>query len=74
MKGRVVILDQLNDQDAAVLMVDGVIEDLLVDPNDDSPLPGAILRGIVDRPMKGQGGVFVKLPQGASGFMRQVSG
>ncbi len=74
MKGRVVILDQLNGQDAAVLMVDGVIEDLLVDPKDDAPLPGAILRGIVDRPMKGQGGVFVKLPQGTMGFMRQVSG
>lgn len=74
MKGRVVALDQINGRDAAALIVDGRIEDLLVDPADDRPLPGAIYRGIVDRPMKGQGGVFVKLPDGLSGFLRQVSG
>lgn len=73
MKGRVVVLDRLGDRDAAALVVDGVLQDLLVDPEGDRPLPGAIFRGIVDRPMKGQGGVFVKLPQG-TGFLRQVSG
>ena len=74
MKGRVVALDTLRGRPAAALIVDGRLEDFLIDPVDDAPLPGAIYRGIVDRPMKGQGGVFVKLPDGATGFLRQVSG
>lgn len=74
MKGRVVALDTLRGRPAAALIVDGLLEDFLIDPADDAPVPGAIYRGIVDRPMKGQGGVFVKLPDGAMGFLRQVSG
>ena len=74
MKGRVVVLDRWHGREAAALVVDGQLEDLLIDPAGDDPLrPGAILRGVVDRPVKGQGGVFVKLPDG-SGFLRQVSG
>lgn len=74
MKGRVVVLDQWKGRDAAALVVDGRLEDLWIDPpGDDGLQPGAILRGVVDRPVKGQGGVFVKLP-GGMGFLRQVSG
>ncbi len=73
MKGRVVVLDQIKGRDAAALIVDGQLQDLVVDPAGDAPLPGAIFRATVDRPMKGQGGVFVRLPQG-TGFLRQVSG
>ena len=73
MKGRVVILDDLNGQQAAALILDGQLQDLLVDPATDLPMPGAIYRAIADRPMKGQGGIFVKLPHG-SGFLRQISG
>jgi Ribonuclease G/E len=73
-KGRVVALDTLRGRPAAALIVDGRLEDFLIDPADGAPVPGAIYRGIVDRPMKGQGGVFVKLPDGAMGFLRQVSG
>lgn len=73
MKGRVVVLDQIADRNAAALIVDGLLEDLLIDPADDTPLPGAIYRGVADRPVKGQGGIFVKLPHG-SGFLRQISG
>ena len=73
MKGRVVALDQIAGRNAAALIVDGRLEDLLIDPADDTPLPGAIYRGVADRPMKGQGGIFVKLPHG-SGFLRQISG
>lgn len=74
MKGRVVVLGQWNGRDAAALMVDGRLEDLRIDPRDDDPLqPGAILRAVVDRPVKGQGGVFARLP-GGMGFLRQVSG
>ena len=74
MKGRVVILDQIEGRDAAALVVDGQLEDLFIDPAGDEVLPGAIFRAVADRPVKGQGGIFVKLPDGASGFLRQISG
>jgi ribonuclease G len=73
MIGRVVILDELAGRPAAALIVDGQLEDLVIDPDGDAPLPGAIYRAVADRPVKGQGGMFVKLPEG-SGFLRQVSG
>ena len=74
MKGRVVCLDEVDGRRAAALVVHGRLEDLLIDPVGDEPLPGAIYRAVADRPMKGQGGMFVKLPGGLSGFLRQVSG
>ena len=73
MKGRVVHLDSFNGRPAAALVVDGRLEDLLVDPDSDAPLPGAIYRAVADRPVKGMGGLFVKLPEG-SGFLRQTAG
>ncbi|NJM82317.1 MAG: ribonuclease G [Tabrizicola sp.] len=73
MKGRVVILDSINGRQAAALMVDGHLEELAIDPADDRPLPGALYRAVADRPVKGQGGIFVRLPEG-SGFLRQISG
>ena len=73
MKGRIVVLDMLGDQAAAALIIDGVLEDLAIDPPGDAALPGAIYRAVADRPVKGQGGLFVKLPQG-SGFLRQTAG
>jgi Ribonuclease G/E len=73
MKGRVLVLDEIKGRPAAALMVDGRLEDLAIDPDGDTPLPGAIYRAVADRPVKGQGGIFVKLPNG-SGFLRQISG
>ncbi|MEY4984501.1 MAG: hypothetical protein RIR62_2767 [Pseudomonadota bacterium] len=73
MKGRVVHLDSYKGRPAAALVVDGRLEDLLVDPDSDAPLPGAIYRAVADRPVKGLGGLFVKLPEG-SGFLRQTAG
>jgi len=73
MIGRVVHLDVIGDRAAAALVVDGRLEDLAVDPDGDAALPGAIFRAVADRPMKGQGGLFVKLPAG-SGFLRQTAG
>lgn len=70
---RIVVLDMINDQAAAAMIVDGQLEELLIDPADDTALPGAIYRAVADRPMKGQGGMFVKLPEG-SGFLRQTDG
>lgn len=73
MKGRVVHLDQISGRAVAALVVDGRLDDLLIDPPDDTPLPGAIYRAVADRPVKGLGGMFVKLPQG-SGFLKQTDG
>ncbi|WP_204113602.1 ribonuclease E/G [Shimia biformata] len=71
MKGRQIVLDQLAGREAAALVVDGRLEDLLVDG--DGPRVGTIYRAIADRPVKGQGGMFVKTPDG-SAFLRQVRG
>lgn len=70
---RTLHLDSLEGRPAAALVVDGRLEDLAVDPADDTPLPGAIYRAVADRPMKGMGGLFVKLPEG-QGFLRQTAG
>ncbi|MBA4492056.1 ribonuclease E/G [Paracoccus sp. S1E-3] len=75
MKGRQVALGHVSGREAAAMLVDGQLEDLLIDPADLTAFaPGAILRGRVNRLMKGQGGVFVTLPDGASGYLRDRSG
>ncbi|ANT59592.1 ribonuclease G [Salipiger sp. CCB-MM3] len=71
MKGRTIALDHLGEAEAAALIVDGKLEDLLIDS--DHARPGTIYRGIAQRPMKGQGGMFLDTPEG-SAFLRQVKG
>jgi ribonuclease G len=71
MKGRQIVLDHLNGREAAALIVDGRLEDLLIDA--DGPRPGAIYRAVADRPVKGQGGLFLRTPDGTA-FLRQVKG
>ena len=71
MKGRTIILDHLGDVEAAALMVDGKLDDFLVDS--DAPRVGTVYRAIADRPVKGQGGMFLKTPDGAA-FLRQIKG
>lgn len=73
MKGSVIALDTIKGRKAAARLVDGVLEDLLVDALDDQPRPGTIFRAICDRPVKGQGGMFMRLP-GRSGFLRGAKG
>ncbi len=74
MKGAVVALGALRERRAAALMVDGALEDFLIDPPEGAPpAPGAILRAVAGRPMKGMGGIFVELPEGR-GFLRQAKG
>ena len=73
MKGRTICLDHLDGREAAALIVDGQLDDLLVD-DPDRPRPGAIFRAICDRPMKGQGGMTLRLPDGDSAFLRGASG
>ncbi|MEL6170297.1 MAG: ribonuclease E/G [Pseudomonadota bacterium] len=70
MTGRQIVLDHLGGRAAAALVVDGRLEDLLVDPGTDLA-QGAILRGTVDRVIKG--GAFVRLP-GGQGFLRGAGG
>lgn len=74
MKGRVIVLDHLDGREAAALMVDGRIVDLRIDPPDHYPPgPETIIRATIDRPLKGQGGALVRLPNG-TGFLRQAKG
>ena len=73
MKGRQILIEPLPaGGHAAALMVDGRLEDLLVDPDpaDASPRPEAIYRAVPARPMKGIGGAIVDLGGGLSGFLR----
>ncbi|MES2539744.1 MAG: ribonuclease E/G [Pseudomonadota bacterium] len=74
MNGRLLVLDEIDGRLAAALLVDGQLEELAIDPLGDMAVPGAIYRAVADRPVKGQGGIFVKLPDGTSGFLRQISG
>lgn len=75
MKGRQVVLGHMFGAEAAALMVDGQLVDLIADPGALAPLrPAAICRGVVERLMKGQGGAFVRLPDGQRGYLRERSG
>lgn len=71
MKGRSILLDHYNGREAAALVVDGQLDDFLIES--DEPAPGTIYRARADRPVKGQGGMFLSTPDG-SGFLRQVKG
>lgn len=73
MKGRTIVLDHIGEREAAAYMVDGKLDDLLIDDLD-APRPGAIYRAICDRPLKGQGGMMLRLPDGATAFLRHSKG
>jgi len=75
MKGRIVVIDRIGGRSAAALIVDGKLDDILIDPIDDtSPQTGAVYRAVADRPVKGQNGVMLKLSDGQRGFLRQAKG
>ena len=71
MKGRLIALDHVQGREAAALMVDGRLDDLLIDG--DAPRPGTIYRAVVDRPLKGQGGATLRTPDGTA-FLRHSKG
>lgn len=73
MKGRVILLDHVAGRAAAALMVDGRLEDIVIDAPDDTPLPGAIFRAVADRPLKGQGGLTLSMGP-HKGYLRQAKG
>jgi Ribonuclease G/E len=74
MKGSTIALDRTGTRHAAARMVDGVLEDVIIDPPDWVIPPETLFRGKLGRPMKGMGGAFVDLPDGQSGFLRQTKG
>ncbi len=67
-----VILDHIGGVEAAARIVDGQLEDFLLD-DPERPRPGTIYRGVCERPVKGLGGLFVRLPTG-TGFLRGAKG
>ncbi|CTQ51415.1 ribonuclease E/G [Jannaschia donghaensis] len=74
MKGTQIILGEHGGRRAAARMVDGQLDDLLIDADDDRPGIGAVFRAICDRPVKGQGGMFVRLGDGLTGWHRNAKG
>lgn len=75
MKGSVLVLGQFRGREIAARIEDGVLEDLaLALPEGAALAPEAICRAVVGRAVKGLGGVFVDLPGGQSGFLRQTRG
>ncbi len=74
MKGRQILLDQIKGRAAAALMVDGRLEDFVLDTDVEAPKPGAIYRAVADRPLKGLHGVMLKLGNGQTGFLKEARG
>jgi Ribonuclease G/E len=75
MKGSMIALGKFRGRKAAAMLVDGHLDDLLIDPKDEAlPRPGAIYRARCERPLKGQGGMILRLPGGISGFLRGSRG
>jgi Rne/Rng family ribonuclease len=76
-KGRVILIDVPKERASqAALLVDGRLEDLLLDPlkGETPPAPGEIYWAKVDRLVPGMGGAFVKLTPDQTGFLREAKG
>ena len=72
MKGGQVVLGHISEKKVAALQIDGKLQDILIE--DDAQLPiGTIFRAVVERPVKGIGGVMLQLPSG-HGFLKKASG
>ncbi|MEM7718897.1 MAG: ribonuclease E/G [Pseudomonadota bacterium] len=73
MKGTLAVFDRIDGRAAAARVVDGRLDDLLIDPPDGYIRPGAIYRAKAGRQMKGQGGMILETPDGPL-FLRQAKG
>lgn len=71
MSAHTIALDHVDGVEVAARLAGGQLDDVLIDT--DLPRPGTIYRAIADRPVKGQGGMFLRTPDGAA-FLRQVKG
>ena len=75
MIGSVIALGEINGQKAAAWIVDGRLEDLIVDAGEDAPpAPGAIFRAKGGRSLKGMGGALLDLPNGEQAYLRGNKG
>lgn len=72
MKGRVTVLGHHQGAEISALLVDGKLDDVFYEPAQ-GYRPGTILRAVADRPMKGMGGMMLRLPDG-QGFLRKSKG
>jgi hypothetical protein len=72
MKGKQVVLGHVGKAKVAALLLDGILHDILVEDVSRLPL-GSLLRAVVDRPVKGIGGVILRLPNG-TGFLKKAKG
>ena len=75
MKGALIVLGELAGRGAAARMLKGVLDDLMLAPDDNAPpVPGAIYRAVADRPLKGQGCMMMTLPDGQTALFRGAQG
>lgn len=74
MKGTLIVMGRHDGRLAAARMVDGRLDDLIIDAVDDLPRPGTVFRAVCDRPVKGQGGMFLRLGDGLTGWHRNAKG
>ncbi|WP_066710291.1 ribonuclease E/G [Celeribacter ethanolicus] len=75
MKGSVIALGEVQGKRAAAWIVDGRLEDLLIDAGEDAPpAPGSIFRARGGRSLKGMGGALLDLPDGDKAYLRGNKG
>ncbi|PIB24118.1 ribonuclease G [Amylibacter kogurei] len=72
--GRIAAIDHIDGRSAAALLVDGTLDDLLIDAKSDGPQPESIYRAKSLQPMKGQNGIILDLGHGKRGFLRNAKG
>ena len=59
MRGRQVVLGHIAEKKVAALQIDGKLHDVLIEDTTQLPI-GTILRAVVERPVKGIGGVMLQ--------------
>lgn len=77
MRGRMIVTERATDgRSRAALVVDGRLEDLLIDPpaGDPVPAPGALYCAKIERLVPKMGAAFVRLGPDTTGFLRDAKG